>query len=504
MTEEVKVDIVVIGAGFSGSLTALGLEQLGYDVALIEKDTHPRFAIGESSTPVADLILRDLSDRYSLPWLRDISRYGCWQQTYPNVTCGLKRGFSYFNHKKDQSFQSTPAHDNELLVAASTSNDQSDTNWFRYDVDSLFVENVKKTSISYWDNTEIIEIERPNVEWHIKARQFNKKCTFHCTWMIEASGSSDILQQLGISIGSKNFHTNTKAIFSHFSDVKPWQDWLLGNNTTIDDYPYNPDNSALHHLLDEGWLWMLRFNNGVTSAGLVFNCHKNPKLSDNANGSWSGIINQYPSLKEIFEDANILNPPGHLIQSKRLQRRAEKAAGPGWVALPHTIGFVDPLHSMGIAHSLSGVERILHSFEVEKDKPDNLDRRFQRYEHAVFKELDFMDLLVDGCYRSMDDFELFHIYLTLYFISAITYEQKRIKGMFEIGDLFLSADHPDINKLTVKTYRNLLTLLSKKTIRKEHIRSFRDAVEKEIEPFNTARLLHSEIPHMYFHTSAKF
>ena len=61
-----RYDIAVIGAGFAGSLTALGLDRLGYNVILVEKATHPRFAIGESSTPIADMILRDIADRYDL------------------------------------------------------------------------------------------------------------------------------------------------------------------------------------------------------------------------------------------------------------------------------------------------------------------------------------------------------------------------------------------------------------------------------------------------------
>ena len=34
---------------------------------LIERGRHPRFAIGESSTPLANLLLEELADRYDLP-----------------------------------------------------------------------------------------------------------------------------------------------------------------------------------------------------------------------------------------------------------------------------------------------------------------------------------------------------------------------------------------------------------------------------------------------------
>jgi FADH2 O2-dependent halogenase len=50
-------DIAVIGSGFAGSLTAIIARRLGRSVVLIERGKHPRFAIGESSTPLANLLL---------------------------------------------------------------------------------------------------------------------------------------------------------------------------------------------------------------------------------------------------------------------------------------------------------------------------------------------------------------------------------------------------------------------------------------------------------------
>lgn len=492
-------DITVVGAGFAGSLTALGLHQIGYDVALIEKSSHPRFAIGESSTPIADLILRSISDRYNLPWLREISRYGSWQQTHPQISCGLKRGFSYYKHQAMQSFETDIHHKNELLVAASSNNEQSDTNWYRSDMDAFFVNQVVQKGIPYWDNTQITNLQRHGSIWRLTAQEPGHKFTVRTKWLIDATGSSSILSQLDVQTIPDHFKTNTRAIFSHFSKVHFWQDWLHKNNIATGDYPYNPDDSALHHLLEEGWLWMLRFNNGITSAGLVLN-----QNAERHAKNWDRIIGRYPSLAACFSGAEPAHSPGKLIRTKRLQRRAAKAIGEGWVALPHTVGFVDPLHSTGIAHTLSGVERILHTFESAGDKPNLITNQLRNYEQAVFNELDFVDLLIDGCYRAMDHFELFHTYASLYFIAAIHYEQRRIHGDFGIEEDFLSADHSKIRSIVENSYNNLMILLEQQTINTSEIRSFRKATEMAIEPFNIAELLHPEIPNMYYHTSAEF
>ena len=43
---------------------------------LIERGRHPRFAIGESSTPLANLLLEELADRYDLPRIRAVLEVG--------------------------------------------------------------------------------------------------------------------------------------------------------------------------------------------------------------------------------------------------------------------------------------------------------------------------------------------------------------------------------------------------------------------------------------------
>ena len=46
-----KCDVVVIGAGPSGSLAASVLQQKGWEVVMLEKQRFPRFVIGESLLP---------------------------------------------------------------------------------------------------------------------------------------------------------------------------------------------------------------------------------------------------------------------------------------------------------------------------------------------------------------------------------------------------------------------------------------------------------------------
>src|SRR5580700_10998150 len=92
-------DIAVVGSGFAGSLLAMISRRLGHSVVLLERGKHPRFAIGESSTPLSNLLLEELSTRYGLPKIAPLAKWGTWQEAYPEVGCGLKRGFTFFHHQ---------------------------------------------------------------------------------------------------------------------------------------------------------------------------------------------------------------------------------------------------------------------------------------------------------------------------------------------------------------------------------------------------------------------
>ena len=153
-------DVAVLGAGLAGSIMALVLQRIGRTVVLLERGVHPRFAIGESSTPLANLALEEISRTYDLPQLFALSAYGTWLQAYPHLAVGLKRGFTFMRHQAGQPFRPSPEHANELLVAASPADDVADTHWFREHFDHFLVQQAQSAGIPYHDRTDIASIER--------------------------------------------------------------------------------------------------------------------------------------------------------------------------------------------------------------------------------------------------------------------------------------------------------------------------------------------------------
>ncbi len=474
----VRVDVVVLGSGFGGSLLSLILSQIGRQCALIDRDKHPRFAIGESSTPLADLVLSDLAKRYNLPDVLPLASFGSWQEEHSALGCGLKRGFSYFHHQEGRLFATNENNANQLLVAASSNDHDSDTHWLRADVDAFLFEQAQNNGVKCFDQTTIDSIGRAD-RWRIQLR--DSATIIDADVIVDATGSAgELLKRLPISDDTNLLRTNSRAIFGHFDGVRPFAE-LLGDTGP---HPYACDNAALHHVLDDGWMWNLRFTNGVVSAGIATSL-PDPNTSPEAQvEQW---FTRYPSIAGQFNNAKPITP---LRTTGRLQRLAGTAAGEGWFALPNTAGFIDPLHSTGIAHTLSAIERIVGMFEdgMQKDAA-----AVEHYDNTIRNEIRYVDELVSGCYDSLGSPEHFNAWCMLYFASAHSCEMRRVRGERRFENGFLGAGLHQLREIT-------------QAVREEFDRAsdpdqFIAFVEQAIEPFNEVGLFQPPVPNMYANTA---
>ena len=202
--------VAVVGSGFAGSLLARVLAVQGHDVVLLERGTHPRFAIGESSTPLANLTLERLARRYGLDDCYDLAAHGRWVARFPELRRGLKRGFTFYRHHRARSF----AGDERLLVAASPNDAVADNHWLRADVDHHFVRAAVTAGVEYHDRT-LVTADL------LKA--------LRADFVVDASGPGGFMaQQLAIPSGLSRMHTNAGLLFSHFDGVRLFSDVVPG------------------------------------------------------------------------------------------------------------------------------------------------------------------------------------------------------------------------------------------------------------------------------------
>jgi tetracycline 7-halogenase / FADH2 O2-dependent halogenase len=499
---EIDADIAILGSGFGGSMTALLLERVGLRPVLIDRRSHPRFAIGESSTPVADYVLRDLARRYNLPRLEPLAKYGTWQAAYPKLVCGPKRGFSYFRHEPGRPFAPRGDHANELLVAASSDDFHADTHWLRSDVDSFLASEAVAAGIPYFDQAEV-SLTPGDSGWVLTGLRHEEPLRIRAPFVIDATGEAGVvLRTLGISSDLPRLATHSRTIYSHFEGLSPWHESLVAAGGCVDDHPFYCDHAALHHVLEEGWMWQLRFNNGITSAGFVLDEAAHPlDGSRSAAEEWSALLRRYPSVAGQFEKSRIVEPPGAILRTGRLQRLAARIAGKNWALLPNAAGFIDPLHSTGIAQTLCGIERLVRILGENWNKP-GLPDKLHEYETIVRQEITLIDKLVSGCYLARRNARLFASFSMFYFAAATTYEHRRHSGALPSGAAFLCADDPVFRQVIEEVWHSVRVLANSPLLAESQIVPFEAQVAEAIGPYNRVGLCDQQVRNMYRFTAA--
>jgi FADH2 O2-dependent halogenase len=458
-----RVQVVVVGSGFAGAILARLLAYLGLEVVLIERGRHPRFAIGESTTPLANLCLERLARRYGQPDLHDLAAHGRWLERLPELRRGLKRGFTFYRHRAGHGYANDDANGSRLLVAASPADRVADSHWLRADVDHHCVRRAQAVGVDYRDVTRVTDVAVSGHSVRLLTEREGRRREIHAEMIVDATGPGGLLRR-ALPIRSRLKRTTTRSLllFGHFSGVRLFADVAREAGAAMPDGPYPDDWAAVHHVLDEGWMYGLRFDDGVVSAGLLATPAGARRLAlvgrDDPSRSWDVLLERYPSLGAQFRDAQPLFPIGF---AGRVQHRLERAAGRRWVALPHTYAFVDPLFSTGIAWSLLAVERLAEAFgdAAARGRAVPAASALQRYEQLLAAEADQIDRLVAGCYTALPDFSLFVSQTMLYF-AVVSFAETRQRLVSASGwDSFLDAADPGV----AETYREALRRLSRLT-----------------------------------------
>jgi FADH2 O2-dependent halogenase len=440
VSHEVSIDaeVAIIGSGFAGSLTALCLRSLGRSVVMIERGRHPRFAIGESSTPLANLLIEELADRYNLPNIRVFSKWGTWQRSRPDVAGGLKRGFTFYFHRLHEPFADDRDHARQLLVAASPNDDIGDTHWYRPDFDAHLAREAEQAGAIHLDETELTGIERQGDRMTLDGTRHGDRVRINASFVLDASGPRGFLARaLGLEIPSLTWLPPTQGLYTHFTNVERWDD-VVGGSAGDGEPPYPPDTAALHHVFPGGWIWMLRFNNGITSAGAALTdaFAADIRASEGAP-AWERLLEMLPTVRAQFRNARAVAP---WIHAPRIAFRTRQVCGPGWALLPSAAGVIDPLLSTGFPLTLLGIERLLDVLEHTTPGPGR-DAALWRYEQLTLDELDATEQLVAALYANMSDVTLFKRLTLLYFAAASYSEAARRLDKPDLAPGFLLNAH---------------------------------------------------------------
>src|SRR5205823_3035606 len=81
-----------------------------------------------------------------------------------------------------------------------------------------------------------------------------------------------------------------------------------------------------------GWIWILRFNNGITSAGVAATDGlANALRFAEGEAAWNRLLGRLPSVREQFSEATSQRP---FVHTPRLSFRSATVNGGNWALLP--------------------------------------------------------------------------------------------------------------------------------------------------------------------------
>ena len=493
-------DLAIVGSGFAGSLAAMIGRRLGFSVVLLERGRHPRTMIGESSTPLSNLLLEELTTRYRLPHIRPMTKWGSWQRAHPEIACGLKRGFTFYQHSLDHPGPAShPERDRQLLVAASPNDEIADTHWFRSDFDRFLMETAVKAGADYYDQIHLkrftdcgshVLLEGCRKEPPPEPPYSPRPCAFRARFVIDASGPRGFLFH-ALNLGELPLPgmPHTQALYSHFCGVARLADAQKSSSSS----PYPPDDAAVHHIFPGGWIWVLRFNNGYTSAGAALtdetaarfglsHAPASPDAQPRYAAAWNQLLARIPALQAQFSRARLPRTTWPFTHIPRLGFRSAQIAGHRWALLPSAAGFVDPLLSTGFPLTLLGLQRLMAILEPGPDAAD-LDSRLATYAQQTDADLLAASRLIAALYATMNNFPAFTALTMLYFAAVSYSEAARRLGKPDLASSFLLHDHPQFGP----AMRQILTgAASVRT--SEQAAHLADHVRRAIEPINVAGL----------------
>jgi FADH2 O2-dependent halogenase len=414
-----RFDVVVVGSGFAGSILARTLAASGRRVVLLERGRHPRFALGESSTPLAAIALERLAHRYDLPDLRALAAYGRWERELPGLRHGLKRGFTFLAHRPGRDLAPAADGSGRLLVAASPSDAVADGHWLRADVDAFLVERAAAAGVDFRDGVELTSAVETADGVELRGshgdRALAKPLEVRAGFGVDASGGGRFLgRHLPIPDAAPTGNrVATSLLYGHFEGWTPLAE-VVDAAGLGPPGPYPDERAAVHHLLEEGWAYVLPFDGyergGRVSAGIEL-LGSGAALAGEPESALRRIVGRYPTLAAQLAGARAAHPVRFV---PRLQYRLARAAGRRWLLLPHAYAFTSPMFSTGIAWSLVAVERAARMLEAGAPEASELTR----YGALLAAEADWIERLVAGAFRALPRFGLFAPWTLLYFAAA--------------------------------------------------------------------------------------
>ena len=395
-------DVVILGSGLAGSVTASILARHGAKVMLVDAASHPRFAVGESMTPQLVEWLHILAERYEVPEIKSLVSVEASTRDIGPVF-GTKAHFGFMLHRPHE--EPDPREATQLAIPKILT---QASHLFRQDSDSFMFQVAVRYGCDTRQNWRAAEVDLGEDGVTVTGQNGE---VIEAKYLIDASGFRSLLaDQLELRDSPTRFKHHSRSLFTHYIGVKPFDDVSGHPKDLRPPVPWH--QGTMHHLIERGWFWIIPFDshkrskNPLCSVGLTFDERLYPRPKDmTPEEEFNHYLDQYPAVKRQFEGARKVR---EWVSTDRIQYSSKQTIGHRWCLMSHAAGFLDPLFSRGLSNTFEVVDALVGRLIPALEDGDFSEERFEYVERLEQGLLQYNDDLVNSSFIAFSDFELWN------------------------------------------------------------------------------------------------
>ena len=338
--KKLSTQVVIIGAGPSGSIAASLLHKKGIDVRVIEKSLFPRFSIGESLLPACMEVIEQAGMSEAVADANFQFKDGA----------AFRKNGVYTAFNFEDKFSAGPGTTFQVQrgafdkVLADTAEAQGVAIDYQHEL----------MGINFTEDSTILDVQVLDGERYQLEAQY----------VLDGSGFGRVLPKM-LDLEEPSSLPPRKAIFTHINDH------ISATETDL-EYDRNKILISVHPTNPDVWYWLIPFSNGVSSFGIVGEPKFFESYPEDKIAAIKQLATEEPGLAEILANAEYPNPAGEI---GGYSANVKHLATDKYALLGNAGEFLDPVFSSGVTIAMKSaqfavecVEKQLNGDKVDWDR----------------------------------------------------------------------------------------------------------------------------------------
>ena len=258
----------IVGGGPAGSVAALCLRRLGHEVIVFEKESFPRYQIGESLLPGTMSIL------HRLGIAADIHKAGFPVKRAATFVWGADQAPWTFSLSTPKPKPWTYDHAYQVN---------------RDEFDKILLDNAENAGALIRRRHEVRDIDWVGDQVRIDWKNCNRSGSLMADFVVDASGGRGLVAKK-LNLRRFDDYFRNMAVWSYFQGGKRFTGELMGNNFSI--------------AFPDGWIWIIPLKGDRYSVGIVTDKGNSSRIKEmGVDPYFTACLQQSPVAMEILENA---------------------------------------------------------------------------------------------------------------------------------------------------------------------------------------------------------